>query len=86
MRQCLLVFCLAIVVDVISSIHTCSLVAGNAWMATSTVVASWYLMMFNLGQYADTHTKAKRLWIVTAIALGAGVGSALVVLLKIGAC
>ena len=78
--QCILIFLLSIVADVVVAVHVLSLVKSSVFLCVSTVVLSYYLRFLSELWFVQYQELSRRLWITTASALGAGLGSLIVVL------
>lgn len=76
--QCLLVFLLAVVADIVAALHVKALVTDRFTLSVATIVLGHYLAFFWHSWFVDYKEVSKRLAITSATAFGAGVGTAIV--------
>lgn len=79
--QCIIVFFLSLVIDVLAGWHIRSLVANDLSVAVATIIATYYLGMFGQSLFVDHKSFAKRMWVTTAMAFGAAAGTTIVLFL-----
>ena len=77
--QCVLVFILAFLIDVIAALHLRAFIEHSVTLAVVTVIGVHYLGYFQHAWFIDYPRTSQRLAITTASAFGAGAGSAVVI-------
>ena len=78
--QCLVVFVLSLIADIVGALHIRTLVSSEISLAVLTIVALQFLNFWSQAAFIDHKELSKRLWITASVALGCGVGTAIIML------
>lgn len=76
----LTVVVLSAIIDVVAALHIKTLVENKIVIATLTIVATHYLGFFGSLWFIEEKQFVKRLLLTTACAIGAGLGTIMVIL------
>jgi hypothetical protein len=77
------VFLLALAVDILGAVHVRALVGDHILTAAGTIVLISYLGFLASLWFVEERSTARRLWLVSAEAWGAGLGTLLVISLNL---
>ncbi len=79
--QCAAVALLAFISDIVAAVHIRAFIAGNVAVSVGSIMLAHYLAFCAQAWFIEHHKTSQRLCITTAAAIGAGVGSAVILLL-----
>jgi hypothetical protein len=78
--QCILIFILTLISDIIAAVHIIALVDSAMFLSVVTIILAHYLSSVGYASFADEKGLIKRFWITTASAVGAAIGTIIVIL------
>lgn len=80
-RQCFVLFVLGFVVDLIQTVHIQACAKRQMFLSVSTIIAIYMVGFWGHKWFVDHKSEWSRWWITVAGALGAGLGTAVVIYL-----
>ncbi len=78
-KQCVAVFFLGLVVDLVQTVHIQACSARQMFLAVTSVIGIYLVGFFGHQWFVEHKATSARWWITVAGALGAGLGTAVVI-------